>query len=540
MLNSARTRNLLATIVASTASVAEAQVVFEVEGLGSNQTLGLQLVGVGDVNSDGVPDFAAASNEDDTFGARVRVYSGANGQLITQIIGSAADCFGQAIAAGDVTANGYLDLVIAAPKATSSSVVVGKVSVFNPLSGASSWQAFSTAQNSQPFRTLAVIADRNGDGRSEVLVGSPFTSTGSALEILDGATGATLSTVVATAINLGQAVTAMDDIDGDSIVDYAASATLIGKVTIRSGLDDSVLRTINWPAGGLFGASLAGIGDATGDGTMDLVVGSPNNNISGYQSGAAVLISGATGGAQKLLLASDLPGAIQLGYAVAPAGDVDGDGLADVLVSAPYPNFTGPIGGYVRMYSGANGDVLRTYTHPHSNAYFGLAIAAIGDRDGDGIGEFAAGAPYWGTTQFTNEGLVQSIDPKCATKTENGTPCPNPSTMIAASVTITGCLKPSASITLTLGGHAGATAFLLIGTPGGPTSIGATACALHLGSLLPIVFAVPMPNGSGAVSLPIPVTLPASLGTGSIGIQVFDGVGSALYSASAATVLSIH
>ena len=127
------------------------------------------------------------------------------------------------------------------------------------------------------------------------------------------------------------------------------------------------------------GTSVCGLGDVDGDGVPDVAAGSP-----GYDGGRG-RVSVYSGGSGALLYTIDEPQAgSYLGVDVARAGDVDGDGVDDLLASAPFKGADG----HVHLYSGADGSFVRGFYGP-SGGGFGLRIAGGHDVDGDGVPDVA-------------------------------------------------------------------------------------------------------------------------------------------------------
>ncbi|KAA3604481.1 MAG: hypothetical protein DWQ01_21830 [Planctomycetota bacterium] len=142
-----------------------------------------------------------------------------------------------------------------------------------------------------------------------------------------------------------------------------------------------------------FGFSLATAGDVDHDGYDDLIVGAPDHDHSGlYSAGSAWVFSGADGSLLHRFLGPQIHGQFLYGYAVSPAGDVDGDGHADLLVGAPFSSLAGiHRGGTVFVYSGATGALLDEIHGSAIDDNFGHALAALGDVDGDGFDDFIQG-----------------------------------------------------------------------------------------------------------------------------------------------------
>jgi hypothetical protein len=109
---------------------------------------------------------------------------------------------------------------------------------------------------------------------------------------------------------------------------------------------------------------------------------------------AAIAIAamvGASARAQSLV--HDLKGAdrSEFGWSIAFVGDLDGDGTSELAIGS-VPE-TAP--GYVTLVSGATGAVLRVHVSTQVEDFFGFSVAGVGDVDGDGVPDYAAGAPHW-------------------------------------------------------------------------------------------------------------------------------------------------
>jgi len=149
-------------------------------------------------------------------------------------------------------------------------------------------------------------------------------------------------------------------------------------------------------AGDLAGFGVAGPGDVNGDGIPDLFFGTPQcywyTPCTGTCSpGIARAIAGGSGA--PLFTFAGTAGGEMFGWAVAGAGDVNGDAKADLVVGSLCGSFAGiASAGTVRVLSGANGSVLHTFGGTSAGDWFGTSVAGVGDVNGDGVPDVAGGS----------------------------------------------------------------------------------------------------------------------------------------------------
>jgi hypothetical protein len=134
-----------------------------------------------------------------------------------------------------------------------------------------------------------------------------------------------------------------------------------------------------------FGWIARNIGDVDGDGVPDVVTSAPTR---GDKAGRVYVYSTGSG---KLLWTADGEAGDQFGNGVEAAGDTNQDGVPDVVVGAPG-------GGYANILSGRDGRVLQTFRSDDKGEQFGLHVSGVGDVNHDGFDDVIVGAPGHGGT----------------------------------------------------------------------------------------------------------------------------------------------
>lgn len=423
-------------------------------GASANDNLGVVVLGVDDVNGDGVRDLLVTRGEGNQVGSQVR-----NGAVLLYS--------GAALGAGVST---VLATIAMPPHFTS-------------LSLQSQWFGHH----------LQAIGDWNQDGVDEVLIGAPMahdTTVSPARlnvgmfevhDLVAAASGSPsrLARIYGKVANgqFGTASIGLDDLTGDGVPDFAVGAPFVsnggtngqGQVLLYTGGTATHWFTVAVPTspGNLLGSSFSAF-DQNGDGVRDLAVGEP-----GYQSSyarvrifdAAQFALGAVPqldewrpGSTVVNALSGLPLFDTFGSAQANMGDLDGDGVDDILVGSfvgsnfdadnpngmfPFqPQFTASGAAY--LMSGAKGAVLKIYSEACSNTAgqhqsdnLGYAVANVGDLDRDGLDDLGIGAPGTDYNGVDRTGVARFYPGAYEIGVPYGTSTVN-STGTAATITATG------------------------------------------------------------------------------------------------------
>lgn len=304
----------------------------------------------------------------------------------------------------------------------------GSVALIHGVTGARIYTVYGTKIANVLGSSLAASPDINGDGKLEMIAGGyGYNSNDGFARVYSGATGATLATFLGAAQeNLGTAVAGPGDVNGDGVPDVAIGASgydlgttiNIGKVYIYSGASWTLLYNIQGTVTNQgLGGGVGRAGDLNQDGLMDYLCGIPNDNTAGLQAGKLQVRSGANGAIlyEHFGTTSDS----RLGYSPAGGVDLNGDGVADYAASH---RITGFVGG-VRIFSGANGSVISTKTGSGVTGDYGTyAINCDGDVNGDGLNDLlVTSAPHYADS-LTGYVDIWAFIPPFVTLFGTGTP----------------------------------------------------------------------------------------------------------------------
>jgi len=389
-----------------------------VVGDAKGDMLGFDVARAGDVDGDGYDDVAVSApytNDglEPDHGA-VHVYHGSPSGLSptpdwTVLGDDTNDLFGYSLApAGDVNGDGYGDLIIGAVNYSDGQHAEGGAFVYHGsasgLPSSADWIAESNQASAHLGTSVSTAGDVNGDGYSDVVVGAEDfdgveARSGAAWVYLGSGTGLRPSPVWGVfgehgGHSYGHSVSDAGDVNGDGLGDFIVGATRYanpeveeGKVYVYQGHPSHISTNASWtfesdqPQAHL-GASVSTAGDVNGDGYADIILGADGYDDSHTDEGRAWVFLGSSSGLWPTAVwtfdcEQDY---CRNGAAVTSAGDVNGDGYADVTVGAPewdyIDMFTSPDRGGVSTFLG-NSDGLTL--HPRQIRVGGaFPIARLG------------------------------------------------------------------------------------------------------------------------------------------------------------------
>lgn len=435
---------------------------WQFEGMGAQDLLGQEACALasGDFDDDGFADVVFSSSEHNGAGfdsgevymvlasdlgedVVQTVDDGASLRILGDTTGDeAGSCLGVLNSMDGVAGH---ELIVGVPFAQPTVANAGQVSIFTSGQlGASTLtvsdaaiQLDGTVVDGLAGTSIAALDDIDGDGQQELAIGEPgsgriFIMSSADLDnalTTPGSDSLLNATWILTTELLGDGVgtvlASAGDMNGDGHPELLVGAPTAlvngvekGAVYVvdladtpagETSLSNAWLKLEGVDGGEATGASVAGLGDIDGDGLSDISIGAPSGSGDIAESGVAYILSSGslpTGGAIDLSLADvQLWGAAfnnGLGTALSSIGDLDGDGLREVLVGAP--RFGEPLdqNGVMGLLLSDTLALDPTWSLSTFNTLFhgesafdqaGHAILGIGDVDGDGLDDFLVSSP---------------------------------------------------------------------------------------------------------------------------------------------------
>lgn len=237
------------------------------------------------------------------------------------------------------------------------------------------------------------LRDITGDGAMESMV-SAVNASGGTISVFNSATGDLLHEFKGTdygVTGLGYSLADAGFVDNDNTPDIVGGARSTGAVLIFSGSDYSLIHQVNQiNPGETLGHAVAGVGDVNNDGIDDVIAGAPlYDPPSGNNTGRVYVVSGADGSIIDTVDGEDAGD--QFGTAVSGVGDITGDGVCDFAVGAQNAGATAK--GGVFVYNGATRELLfpRIDAESTGSNLGQFFVGPAGDANADGTPDIYAG-----------------------------------------------------------------------------------------------------------------------------------------------------
>lgn len=406
----------------ATASPVTAQEFLRVSGHEDFDGFGMSLAVLDDLNGDGIAEFAVGAFCTDRLGhnngGSVTAFDGATGQVRWMTNGDSEDerlghCMQRL---GDINGDGVCDLVVGAYRDRLGGLKSGSVHVLDGKNGTRLYTVTEDEDGAEFGKSVAAISDLDGDGHNEWVSGAWLSNTNGPssgkASLYSGVDGKRLRSWSGPAGSLyGQNVARIGDITGDGKDEFAISGPRarlgshrVGLVDIIDGGNGDRLARFSGTKTSNFGWWITGPGDLDKDGVPDILIGAPDDDRGEMDAGAVTAISGRT--QEKIYEILGTSPNEGLGWFVGPAGDVDGDGRPEYLVGSPRHEARGIETGAVRLIRGRDGKVMFSWLGWSEFDKMGAVAMRTSDVDGDGQDDWLIGSPEAGADPAFEPGVA--------------------------------------------------------------------------------------------------------------------------------------
>ncbi|MCB0018350.1 MAG: FG-GAP repeat protein [Anaerolineales bacterium] len=420
-------------------------------GLNHEDQYGLALNAAGDIDNNGYVDVIVGAPFYDTgaadAGAVFIYHNDAAGLPITPTLiisgTNIGGWFGRSVAgAGNVNGDEYADIVIGAPGELNLSglarvgvthVYLGSASGISLTSGV---RSFGAANGNLFGYSVAGAGDVDFDGYDDIVVGSPGSQVNGQSEGSIHLFYGSISGTAAVAdwsfhcqqlgCDLGVSVSGAGNVNGDDYADFVAGAIHFDSNHVYPGgaYDEGAALVFHGSSAGpgstpdqvlqpgvtdsQSGFAVAGIGDVNGDGFDDIGIGAPG--AAGITSTVYVYHgSSSPSGGTPAWSATGVFTNSSLGFAVAPAGDIDGDGFDDLIVGDnQIKGLEGPGAAYVFRGTPYSLETAAAWQviGEGDGYWLGGSVAGAMDLNNDGYDDVLVGSPQYGEDPYPGLGEV--------------------------------------------------------------------------------------------------------------------------------------
>ncbi|MCT4636710.1 MAG: FG-GAP-like repeat-containing protein [Bacteroidales bacterium] len=369
------------------------------EGVEAGSKFGYYLDFVGDFNKDNVDDiligeytvslssylFYGSSSPDTDHGLKFLDIADNN-------------AYGMSIsAAGDVDNDGFSDIIIGVSQANTNR---GEVYLFKggavPDNTKDVTYIGEVTHNGFGDKT-AIIGDINGDGVDDFAIAAFASNSVAKVHVYLGSEDPTETFTISGEGygNLGIVVSGVGDVNNDGYDDFIVGSNDKALLFLGSSTPDNIVDKIFEPEGS--GYPVSGVGDVNNDGYDDFMIGAysakggPNSNIN-FVGKSYLYLGGNDINNLTVVVFEGENGNDRFGFSISAAGDVNGDGYNDILVGALMANSNR--GKAYVFYGGETVDKIPDITYSGTDSYFSMDVSSAGDVNGDGYDDIMVSELY--------------------------------------------------------------------------------------------------------------------------------------------------